>query len=195
MNKALLALLGCLMLLFPLTIGASAQDGQAYVKLVTTKGDIILELDLAHAPITAGNFLKNVQAGYYDGLIFHRVINGFMIQGGGMDKNMLQKPAKATIKNEAGNGLKNLAYTVAMARTSDPDSASAQFFINVADNHSLDHRDNSQAGFGYAVFGKVIKGREVVEAIKAMPTTVVGSYHDVPVEPVVITKAVVTTRP
>jgi peptidyl-prolyl cis-trans isomerase B (cyclophilin B) len=193
MKKFLLALAAPFLALI-LCLPALAAD-QAYVKLSTTKGDIVLEIDKAKAPVTAQNFLKNVQDGYYDGLIFHRVISGFMIQAGGFDKDMHQKAPTPSIKNEADNGLKNLAYTVAMARTSDPDSASSQFFINVADNKALDFTGKTQEGWGYAVFGKVVKGKEVVEAIKAVPTTAKGMYRDVPVDPVVIQKAQVVPQP
>jgi peptidyl-prolyl cis-trans isomerase B (cyclophilin B) len=192
--KKFLSALAAPFLALILCCPAKAAD-QAYVKLNTSKGDITLEINKAKAPVTAQNFLKNVQDGYYDGLIFHRVISGFMIQAGGMDKDMHPKATKPSIKNEADNGLKNQAYTVAMARTSDPDSASTQFFINVADNKALDFASKTQEGWGYAVFGKVVKGQEVVDAIKAVPTTTKGMYRDVPVDPVVIVKAQVVDKP
>jgi len=164
------------------------------VKLQTTKGDIVIELDKEHAPTTTANFLEYVKAGHYDGTVFHRVINGFMIQGGGMDKTMKERSTKAPIQNEADNGLKNKAYTIAMARTGDPHSATAQFFINVADNGFLDHTAKNPQGWGYAVFGKVVKGQDVVDAIKAVPTMTKGFHENVPVVPVVIEKATVESE-
>ena len=147
------------------------------------------------APATVANFLEYVREGFYNGTVFHRVINGFMIQGGGLDANLNEKPTRAPIKNEAGNGLTNLPYTVAMARTSDPDSATAQFFINVADNKFLNHTANDAQGWGYAVFGKVVGGREVVDKIKAVPTGDREGYQSVPLTPVVILKATVVEKP
>ncbi len=164
------------------------------VKLTTSKGDIVLELDKEKAPITVENFLKYVKAGHYDGTVFHRVINGFMIQGGGMDKTMKERPTEAPIQNEADNGLQNKTYTIAMARTSDPHSATAQFFINVADNGFLDHTSKTTQGWGYAVFGKVVSGQDVVDAIKAVPTMTKGFHENVPVVPVVIEKAEVVSE-
>jgi peptidyl-prolyl cis-trans isomerase B (cyclophilin B) len=137
------------------------------------------------------NFLKYVNDGFYNGTIFHRVINGFMIQGGGFEANMSQKATREPIKNEADNGLTNDNYTIAMARTMDPNSATAQFFINVADNRPLNHTGKTPQGWGYAVFGKVVKGQDVVDKIKAVPTTTKGMYQNVPVTPVTITKATV----
>lgn len=156
------------------------------VALTTSKGTIVLELDPAKAPITVENFLTYVQEGFYSGTVFHRVIPNFMIQGGGMDADMAPKKGHAPIKNEADNGLKNDKYTIAMARTGEIHSATSQFFINRADNAFLNHgvRD-----FGYAVFGKVIEGKDVVDAIAAVPTGQRGMHSDVPVEPVVIEKA------
>lgn len=161
------------------------------VKLSTNFGDITIELDAEKAPITAANFLQYVESGFYENVIFHRVINGFMIQGGGFDTNMKQKPTEAPIKNEANNGLSNDKYTLAMARTSVPDSASSQFFINVSDNDFLNHTAPTPSGWGYCVFGKVVEGMDVVDAIKAVPTTSRAGHQDVPVEPVVILKATV----
>jgi len=161
------------------------------VRLETSMGDITIELNEEAAPETSANFLAYVQGGHYDGTIFHRVINGFMIQGGGMDKTMKQKATRAPIKNEAANGLGNEVGTIAMARTSDPHSATAQFFINVKDNDFLDHTSPSPSGWGYCVFGKVSAGMETVEAIKAVPTRSQGGHQDVPVEPVEILKATV----
>lgn len=161
------------------------------VKLSTNFGDITLELNADKAPITVANFLSYVEKGYYDGLIFHRVINGFMIQGGGFDADMKQKSTDAQIKNEANNGLSNDAYTIAMARTSVPDSASSQFFINVGNNEFLNHTAPTSSGWGYCVFGKVVEGMDVVDQIKAVSTTTRAGHQDVPVEPVVINKATV----
>jgi peptidyl-prolyl cis-trans isomerase B (cyclophilin B) len=159
------------------------------VKLETSLGDIVLELDEAKAPKTTANFLQYVREGHYDGLIFHRVIDGFMIQGGGLTANMQERKTRAPIPNEANNGLKNRAYTIAMARTNDPHSATSQFFINVKDNAFLDYKAPTPQGWGYAVFGKVVKGTEVVDRIRAVPTTTKGFFENVPVTPVVIRKA------
>ena len=153
-------------------------------------GVITLELDHEKAPKSVTNFLSYVQNGHYDNTVFHRVIKNFMIQGGGFEPGMKQKDSDAPIANEAQNGLKNANYTVAMARTSDPHSATAQFFINVADNGFLNHTAPNAQGWGYAVFGKVVKGQEVVDAIRALPTTRKGFHDDVPREDVVIEKAV-----
>ena len=161
------------------------------VKLETSMGDIEVELYNDKAPKSVANFLDYVKEGHYDGTIFHRVINGFMIQGGGFTADMKQKPTKSPIENEADNGLKNEAYTLAMARTQDPNSASAQFFINVKNNDFLNHTSKPPQGWGYAVFGKVIKGQGVVNKIKAVPTGRKGMFDDVPVEPVTIIKATV----
>ena len=152
-------------------------------------GVITLELDAAKAPKTVENFLSYVKKGHYDGTIFHRVIDGFMVQGGGFAPGMTQKPTDAPVQNEANNGLKNANYTVAMARTSDPHSASAQFFINVADNDFLNHTAPSSQGWGYAVFGKVVAGQDIVDRIKAVKTGRKGFHDDVPQQDVVIEKA------
>ncbi|MDZ7579183.1 MAG: peptidylprolyl isomerase [Deltaproteobacteria bacterium] len=159
------------------------------VKLETSMGDIFLDLDHENAPETVANFLDYVKAGHYDGTIFHRVIDGFMIQGGGMTADMKEKSTRAPIENEADKGLKNVAYAVAMARTPDPHSATAQFFINVKNNDFLNHTAKSPQGWGYAVFGKVAKGQGVVNKIKAVATGSKGMHADVPLEPVVINKA------
>lgn len=156
------------------------------VLMKTSLGEITIELDQLQAPISVKNFLDYVDAKFYDGTIFHRVIPGFMIQGGGFTPNMQQKATKAPIKNEAGNGLKNLTGTIAMARTGIVDSATSQFFINVADNAQLNHRDESPAGFGYAVFGKVTAGMDVVKKIEAVKTTARPPHQNVPETPVVI---------
>ena len=157
------------------------------VKLHTNHGNITIELDAKKAPITVKNFLDYAGSGFYDGTIFHRVINGFMIQGGGFEPGMKQKPTKEPIQNEAANGLKNDTYTVAMARTGAPHSATAQFFINVNDNNFLNYP--GQDGWGYTVFGKVVEGREVVDAIRQVKTGNRSGFQDVPLEDVVITKA------
>ena len=162
------------------------------VKLSTNFGDITLELNADKAPITVANFLQYVESGYYDGVIFHRVIDGFMIQGGGFDANMKQKVTKEEIKNEADNGLGNDKYTVAMARTSIPDSASSQFFVNVGDNDFLNHTAPTSSGWGYCVFGKVVEGMDVVDKIRAVKTTSKAGHSDVPVEAVIIEKASLT---
>ena len=159
------------------------------IKLTTNHGVITLELDSEKAPKSAANFLAYVESGHYDGTIFHRVINGFMIQGGGMGVGMKEKDTQAPIENEAANGLKNERGTIAMARTSDPHSATAQFFINVADNDFLNHKSPSGQGWGYCVFGKVVEGMDVVDKIKNVKTGNKGFHQDVPVEDVIIEKA------
>ena len=159
------------------------------IKLHTNYGVIGIELNHEKAPITAANFEQYVKEGFYDGVIFHRVINGFMIQGGGMDVDMNEKETRDPIQNEAQNGLKNDKYTIAMARTQAPHSASAQFFINTKDNTFLNHTEPSLHGWGYAVFGKVVEGQDVVDAIEKVAPKRHGYHDDVPVEPVVITKA------
>ncbi len=172
-----------------LTTSAFAQNAPDRVRLETTKGIIVIELDSKAAPKTTANFLAYVDKGFYDNTIFHRVIRGFMIQGGGFTADMRQKPTQAPIQNEADNGLKNKIGTIAMARTGDPHSATAQFFINVADNGFLDHKSKTPQEWGYCVFGKVIEGLEVVRAIEALPTTTQGLHQNVPVEPLVIKSA------
>ena len=158
---------------------------------IAGQGVVTLELDEAKAPGTVANFLSYVKKGHYDGTIFHRVINGFMVQGGGFEPGMKQKPTDGGIQNEANNGLKNDEYTVAMARTNDPHSASAQFFINVANNDFLNHTAPSAQGWGYAVFGKVVGGKDIVDKIKGVKTGTKGFHGDVPVQDLVIEKAVV----
>jgi peptidyl-prolyl cis-trans isomerase B (cyclophilin B) len=155
----------------------------------TSMGDIVIELETEKAPVSAENFLQYVRDGFYDNTVFHRVINGFMVQGGGFEPGMKQKPVREPIQNEAGNGLKNDAYTVAMARTSDPHSATAQFFFNVVNNNFLNFRSASADGYGYCVFGKVVEGRDVVDKIKAVSTGNRGFHQDVPAEDVVVKKA------
>jgi peptidyl-prolyl cis-trans isomerase B (cyclophilin B) len=159
------------------------------VKFTTNFGDFTLELNAEKAPVTVANFLQYVESGFYENVIFHRVIDGFMIQGGGFDLNMKQKATEAEIKNEANNGLANDKYTIAMARTSVPDSASSQFFINAADNDFLNHTAPTSSGWGYCVFGKVIEGTDVVDKIIKVKTTSKAGHRDVPIEPVIIEKA------
>ena len=159
------------------------------IKLHTNFGAIALELDAEKAPETTKNFIAYVEAGHYDNTIFHRVIDGFMIQGGGFEPGMKQKPCKDPIKNEADNGLKNEAYTIAMARTSDPHSATAQFFINVADNEFLNFKAPNSNGWGYCVFGKVVEGTDVVDKIRGVKTGNTGFHQDVPKEDVIIERA------
>ena len=158
------------------------------VRVTTSLGVIELELDMQRAPGTVRNFMNYVERGYYNGTIFHRVIPGFMIQSGGFAPGMREKTTGVPIKNEADNSLKNLAGTIAMARTSDPQSAAAQFFINTVDNSSLDHRDKTDRGWGYAVFGKVTKGMDVMKKIESVSTHTVGPFQNVPVKDVVIQK-------
>ena len=159
------------------------------VQMQTNKGLIVLELDAAKAPITVANFLEYVDSGFYDSTIFHRVIDGFMIQGGGFKQGMSQKPTKEEIKNEANNGLQNKPYTIAMARTPSPHSASSQFFINVADNDFLNFSAPTAQGWGYCVFGKVVAGMDVVDRIKKVRTGNRAGHQDVPLEDVVIERA------
>ncbi len=161
------------------------------VELQTNHGVITVELDDEKAPATVANFIAYVNKGHYDGTIFHRVIKGFMVQGGGFEEGMKQKPTDAPIQNEANNGLKNHKYTLAMARTNAPHSASAQFFINTVDNEFLNFKSESPSGWGYAVFGKVVGGTDVVDKIEKVKTSRSGFHDDVPVDAVVIQKAVV----
>lgn len=180
--------IGAVALLSAATMLFSAPAKQQ-VKLETTKGVIVIELNAQAAPKTVANFIQYVKDGFYNGTVFHRVIPGFMIQGGGLTADMQEKPTRPEIVNEADNGLKNVVGTVAMARKPDPNSASAQFFINTKDNVFLDFKSRDQAGFGYCVFGKVIEGMEVMRAIEGVPTKTGGMYENVPVTPVLINKA------
>ena len=159
------------------------------VKIKTNLGEFSLELDAEKAPITVANFLEYVQSGFFNNTIFHRVIDGFMVQGGGFEPGMNQKPTRATIKNEADNGLKNDLYSVAMARTSDPNSATAQFFINASNNDFLNYTSPTPQGWGYCVFGKVVEGQEVIDKIRKVRTGNKGGHQDVPLEDVVIESA------
>jgi peptidyl-prolyl cis-trans isomerase B (cyclophilin B) len=174
--------------------GAQAEKKPVRVKLTTSMGDIVLELYPDKAPATVDNFLQYVKDGHYNGTVFHRVIEGFMIQGGGLDAKMNEKRTRAPIKNEADNGLKNEPYTIAMARTSDPHSATSQFFINVANNPRLNHTAKTPAGWGYTVFGKVVEGKDVVDKIKAVPTTTKGIYQNVPQPPVPINSVMIVSQ-
>ncbi|AFI83905.1 peptidylprolyl isomerase [Methylophaga nitratireducenticrescens] len=175
------------------SLAAQAEGGgtQSKVKLSTNHGDIVIALNADKAPETVKNFIQYVESGFYDGTIFHRVIENFMIQGGGFDESFKQKKTEASIQNEADNGLSNKKGTVAMARTGDPHSATAQFFINTKDNDFLNHRDKTMQDWGYAVFGEVIEGMDVVDAIRKVKTTMRGGHQDVPAEAVVIEKAIV----
>ncbi len=156
------------------------------ILMKTSMGDITIELETEKAPLTAANFIEYAKAGHYDGTIFHRVINGFMVQGGGFDEKMSQKPTRAAIKNEANNGLKNITGTLAMARTNDPHSATTQFFINVNDNSFLNFSGENSQGWGYAVFARVVDGMDIVNQMKAVKTSSSGGHQDVPVTPIVI---------
>jgi peptidyl-prolyl cis-trans isomerase B (cyclophilin B) len=171
--------------------GVTSMSTSPRVKMSTNQGDFIISLNAEKAPKTVANFLEYVKDGFFDGTIFHRVIDGFMIQGGGFEPGMKQKPTKAPVENEANNGLKNNKYTLAMARTSDPHSATAQFFINVANNDFLNHTAPTAQGWGYAVFGEVVEGQDVIDKMKGVPTGNSGFHQNVPSNDVVITKAVV----
>ncbi len=177
--------------IFLFTLTSNIQAETTMVKMDTNQGTIMLELDADNAPNTVANFLTYAKEGFYDGTIFHRVISNFMIQGGGFTEDMNQKTVHDPIKNEANNGLKNDNGTIAMARTGDPHSATAQFFINVKDNDFLNFSSETPQGWGYAVFGKVTEGMDVVEKIKGMPTTTKGPYQDVPEEAIIIEKVTI----
>ncbi len=180
-------------LLMTATSMSMAAEQAPRVRLETTMGNIVLELDREHAPATVDNFLAYVNDGFYDGTIFHRVIDGFMIQGGGYTADFSRKETRPPIQNEADNGLKNTRGSIAMARTQDPHSASAQFFINVADNSALDHKARDARGWGYAVFGRVSDGMGVVDKIRTQTTGVQAGFRDVPKKTITITRAVVET--
>ena len=181
--KSLIAFIAAVLSLNAFSANSSAIPN---VRLVTNLGEIEIELYPDKAPVTVKNFLAYVDAGFYNGTMFHRVIPGFMIQGGGLDQKMNEKQMRPPIKNEADNGLKNLTGTIAMARASDPHSATAQFFFNLKDNEFLNHRAKSKQAWGYAVFGKVVNGMDVVRRIESMPTHTVYFYENVPVKEVVI---------
>ena len=187
MKKMLaLALAGAMFVAAPVL----AVEERPRVRIGTTEGEMVIELDPEKAPQTVKNFLRYVGENFYDGTIFHRVIRGFMIQGGGLTADLQKKPTHAPIANEADNGLKNIRGAIAMARTMDPHSATAQFFINTANNGFLDHREKSVPGWGYCVFGRVVEGMQVLDAIEAVVTTVRAGRRDVPETPVVVGKAV-----
>ena len=196
---SLRSLLACIALVLPLAANAQGQSSSCSealkgkapmkVKLTTSMGPIVIQLDKEKAPISTENFVKYVESGHYNGTIFHRVIDNFMIQGGGFNKDMSQKPTQAPIKNEANNGLKNENYTVAMARTGVRDSATSQFFINIKDNDFLNYSGESPQQWGYAVFGKVVEGKETVDKIKKVPTGNAMGHQNVPTTPVIIEKA------
>ena len=174
---------------------ATANSGdKVMVEMHTSKGLITLELDAEKAPVTVANFIEYVKSGHFDGTIFHRVIPGFVIQGGGLESGMKEKPTQAPIENEADNGLKNVTGSICMARTNDPHSATSQFFINLKDNQFLDHSEKSPQGWGYAVFGQVTDGMDVVEAIAAVQTGNAGGHQDVPVEDIVVEKVTITDQ-
>lgn len=174
---------------------ATANSGdKVMVEMHTSKGLITLELDAEKAPVTVANFIEYVNSGHFDGTIFHRVIPGFVIQGGGLESGMKEKPTQAPIENEADNGLKNVTGSICMARTNDPHSATSQFFINLKDNQFLDHTEKSPQGWGYAVFGQVTDGMDVVEAIAAVQTGNAGFHQDVPVEDIVVEKVTITDQ-
>ena len=192
LNQFILAMLFCFL---PLTAGATKptekRDSTVTVRMQTNKGAIVLQLDAEKAPETTANFVEYAKSGFYDGTIFHRVIPSFMIQGGGFESGMKQKATRAPIKNEADNGLKNDLGTIAMARTSDPNSATAQFFINSKNNDFLNHTAPTAQGWGYCVFGKVVEGIEVVQEIEKVASGARGGHQDVPKEDVVIEKVTV----
>jgi cyclophilin family peptidyl-prolyl cis-trans isomerase len=192
LGRAALATAGALLALGGAALAAeegTAKGAKPMVLMATSLGDIKIELYTDKAPETVKNFLGYVEAKFYDGTVFHRVVPGFVIQGGGLTADLSEKPTRPPIKNEAGNGLKNTVGTLSMARTGVVDSATSQFFINVRDNPALDHRNDTPAGFGYAVFGKVTEGMDVVHKIEKVATTTRGMHQNVPVEPVVITSA------
>ena len=192
-NPSRRRLLQGIVLAMPWFIGvahsAPAKRKVKMIKLHTNFGPITLELDAKAAPDTVTNFVRYAKDGHYDGTLFHRVIDGFMIQGGGFTPAMEQKPTREPVQNEAANGLKNVAYSIAMARTPNPHSATSQFFINVADNAFLDYREPSASGYGYCVFGKVVEGKDVVDRIRKVRTGMRAGHQDVPVEDVVIERA------
>lgn len=194
MTRRWLTLLGAL-LIFAFQLPATADTDRPRIRMQTSMGEIVLELNPTKAPKTVDNFVQYVNEGFYDGTIFHRVIDGFMIQGGGFTQDYQRKTTRAAVMNEANNGLKNKRGTIAMARTRDPHSATAQFFINVVDNRSLDHRSPAPGNWGYTVFGQVVEGMDVVDKIREVPTGAGGPFRkDAPQTPVIIEKATVVTE-
>ena len=194
-NSRAAAFLSAVSLLLASIGVATANSGdKVMVEMHTSKGLITLELDAEKAPVTVANFIEYVNSGHFDGTIFHRVIPGFVIQGGGLESGMKEKPTQAPIENEADNGLKNVTGSICMARTNDPHSATSQFFINLKDNQFLDHTEKSPQGWGYAVFGQVTGGMDVVEAIAAVQTGNAGFHQDVPVEDIVVEKVTIADQ-
>lgn len=192
MKSRLLALFLCVAFALPgFVMAASKKAPEPLVKLETNYGDIVVQLFSRKAPITVANFIQYVKSGHYDGTIFHRVIKGFMAQGGGFTTDMREKRTLAPIRNEADNGLRNRKYTIAMARTSDPHSATSQFFVNTSNNDFLDFKAPDAQGWGYAVFGQVVEGQKVVDKIESVLTGIKARMEDVPLEPVIIKKAYV----
>ncbi len=191
MIRRFMQMLCWLFAIFSFSIQADGTSKMPQVKLETSLGDIVIELNEDKAPVTVANFLSYVNDGFYNGTIFHRVIKNFMIQGGGFTQDFQQKTTKSAIKNEADNGLSNKRGAVSMARTNDPHSATAQFFINTVDNGFLDFKGKAPSGWGYAVFGEVIEGMDVVDAIREVDTTMRGPHQDVPAEDIIIIKATV----
>ena len=182
------------LLLVSIGVATANLGDKVMVEMHTSKGLITLELDAEKAPVTVANFIEYVKSGHFDGTIFHRVIPGFVIQGGGMESGMKEKPTQPPIENEADNGLKNVTGSICMARTNDPHSATSQFFINLKDNQFLDHTGKNPQGWGYAVFGQVTDGMDVVEAIAAVQTGNAGFHQDVPVEDIVVEKVTITDQ-
>ena len=181
-------------LFFLASVGISFAGDKPVVRLETSMGNIVVQLDANKAPKTTQNFLQYVESGHYNGTIFHRVIRGFMIQGGGLESDMKEKTGRNPIHNEANNGLHNRKYTIAMARTSEPHSATSQFFINTANNSFLDFKSQTPEGYGYAVFGQVISGKDVVDKIEKVAVTSRSYYENVPISPIVIRKAQVVQK-
>ena len=193
-SRAAACLSAVILVLASIGVATANSGDKVMVEMHTSKGLITLELDAEKAPVTVANFIEYVKSGHFDGTIFHRVIPGFVIQGGGLESGMKEKPTQAPIENEADNGLKNVTGSICMARTNDPHSATSQFFINLKDNQFLDHTEKSPQGWGYAVFGQVTDGMDVVEAIAAVQTGNAGFHQDVPVEDIVVEKVTITDQ-
>ena len=193
-SRAAAFLSAVILVLASIGVATANSGGKVMVEMHTSKGLITLELDAEKAPVTVANFIEYVNSGHFDGTIFHRVIPGFVIQGGGLESGMKEKPTQAPIENEADNGLKNVTGSICMARTNDPHSATSQFFINLKDNQFLDHTEKSPQGWGYAVFGQVTDGMDVGEAIAAVQTGNAGFHQDVPVEDIVVEKVTITDQ-